>query len=91
MAVVAVSRDSPHSHRRYSEALYISIPLLSDWSGRATDGFGVARNLDGMRDVPKRCCFLVGADQRVHGAWCYEDDELPDIDAILTAAAQMPS
>jgi peroxiredoxin len=89
VAVAAVSRDSPHSHRRYSETLYISIPLLSDWSGEATAGFGIGRALDGMPGVPKRCSFLLGADQRVHGEWIHDDNELPDLDAILSAAARL--
>jgi hypothetical protein len=43
----------------------------------------------GVDDDPKRCSFLVGADQRIHGAWRYDDDQLPDIDDTLRASARM--
>jgi peroxiredoxin len=86
VAVLAVSRDSPFSHRSYSESLYLTIPLLSDWTGDATRGFGVAQTLAGLPEVPMRTCFLIGGDGVVHGAWRYADDELPDVDVLLTAA-----
>ena len=60
--------------------------LFSDWSGEATRGFGVARVRSGMEDVPARSAFLIEGDTvravRELGR------ELPDVDAIIAAAAR---
>jgi mycoredoxin-dependent peroxiredoxin len=82
----AVSRDSPYSHRRYAEQQWLTFPLLSDWSGEAVRAFGVTQTLDGMADTPVRSCFLIDADGIIRGAWRYDDDEVPDVEALLAAA-----
>jgi peroxiredoxin len=84
--IFGVSRDSPYSHRRYAEQQWLTFPLLSDWSGRAVRAFGVAQTLDGLEDTPVRSCFLVDGEGVVRGAWCYGDDELPDVEDLLNAA-----
>ena len=89
MPVLAVSRDSPHSHRAYSDRLSLTIPLLSDWTGQAVRGFGVAQVMDGLVDAPVRSCFLIDAGGVVRGAWRYDDSELPDLDELLEAARTM--
>jgi len=66
--------------------LSIDLPLLSDWNGDATEGFGLAREFAGFRDLPERSAFLVDGDGIVRGAWRYEDSELPDLDEILKVA-----
>jgi peroxiredoxin len=85
----AVSRDSPYSHARYAEQQWLTYPLLSDWSAAAVRAFGVSQNLDGLEDTPVRSCFLVDADGVVRRTWRYGDDELPDVDALLTAAHEL--
>jgi peroxiredoxin len=86
---VGISRDSPWSHAAWLNMLGIEgVPLLSDWNGEATLGFGVVRELDGMVDVPARCAFLIEGDT-VRASWHLGSD-LPDIDAAI-AAASSPS
>src|SRR5919202_7063567 len=81
--VFGVSRDSPWTHVAWSQVLDLSFPLLSDWNGEATRGFGVAHDFRGLRDVSERSAFLVGADGTVRGAWRYARDEVPDFDELL--------
>ena len=61
------------------------MPLLSDWNGEATRGFGVAIERDGMTDVSARTAFLVAGDT-VRAAWEL-GREPPDLDAVLAAAS----
>ena len=81
-----VSRDSAWTHVAWSQALDLSIPLLSDWNAEAIRGFGVGQAWRGMEDVAERTAFLVDADGTVRGAWRYESDEVPDFDVPLAAA-----
>ena len=85
---VGISRDSPWSHAAWTSTLGVEgVPLLSDWDGEATHGFGVARELDGMADVPARCAFLIEGDT-VRASW-HLGSELPDIDAVIAAASSL--
>ena len=68
------------------QALDLDFPLLSDWNGEATHGFGVAIDHRGLRDVSARSAFLVDGSGVVRGAWPYESSELPDFDVLLEAA-----
>ena len=83
----AISRDSVWSHRAWAEGLTLgdAVVLLSDWSGEATRGFGIARVRSGMEDVPARSAFLIEG-ETVRAAWELGPD-LPDVDAIIAAAA----
>jgi peroxiredoxin len=85
---VAISRDSPWSHRSWAEALgtHDTISLLSDWEGDVTRAFGVERTLDGMT-VAARSAFLLDAGT-VRTAWML-GTELPDIDAAIAAASSL--
>lgn len=84
----AISRDSPWSHAAWATSLGIDgLPLLSDWSGEATRGFGVAQELDGMADVSARSAFLIAGDT-VRASWQLRS-ELPDIDAVIAAASSL--
>jgi peroxiredoxin len=82
----AISRDSPWTHVAWTQALDLDFPLLSDWSGDATRGFGVAIDHRGLRDVSERSAFLIDEDGVVRGAWRYEATEIPDFDELLAAA-----
>lgn len=85
---VGISRDSPWSHAAWTSTLGVEgVPLLSDWDGEATEGFGVARKLDGMANVPARCAFLIEGDT-VRASWPL-GSELPDIDAVIAAASSL--
>ncbi len=63
------------------------MPLLSDWEGEATRGFGVARERFEMTDVSARSAFLI-ADDTVRAAWELGSD-LPDLDAVIAAASSL--
>lgn len=85
---VGISRDSPWSHAAWTSTLGVeAVPLLSDWNGEATHGFGVERELDGMANVPARCAFLIEGDT-VRASWQLRS-ELPDIDAVIAAASSL--
>ena len=71
------------------QALDLDFPLISDWNGEATHGFGVAYEHNGMRDVSRRSAFLVDVEGIIRGAWAYEPSELPDIDELIAAARSL--
>jgi len=83
---VAISMDSPWSHRSWAESLGTGdeVPLLSDWEGEATRAFDVEIEINEMR-VSARSAFLV-ADGTVRAAWML-GTELPDIDEVIAAAS----
>jgi peroxiredoxin len=85
---VAISRDSPWSHRAWVEALGLgeAVALLSDWDGDAMEGFGVEAESSGM-GVAARSAFLL-EDGTVRAAWML-GTELPDIDAVIAAASSL--
>lgn len=85
MRPFGISRDSTWSHRAWAEALGIDVPLLSDWNGEAVRGFGVAVERREMADVPMRSAFLIDAGE-IRESWAL-GSELPDIDAVIAAAA----
>jgi len=68
------------------QALDLDFPLLSDWNGDATRGFGVSFDYRGLKNVSERSAFLIDRDGIVRGAWRYEPSEVPDFDVILAAA-----
>lgn len=86
MRVVGVSRDSPWTHIAWKQALDLELPLLSDWNGEATEGFGLAREFIGFRGIPERSAFLIDEAGTVRASWRYDDSEVPDFDELLRAA-----
>ena len=84
-----ISRDSPWTHVAWMQALDLDFPLLSDFNGDATSGFGVGYEHRGLRDVSARSAFLIGRDGTVRAAWRYEPAELPDLDEILATVRSM--
>jgi peroxiredoxin len=82
----AISRDSPWTHVAWMQALDLDFPLLSDWNGEATQGFGVAIDHRGLRGVSSRSAFVIDGEGIVRGAWSYGAAELPDFDELLAAA-----
>ena len=88
MRPFAISRDSPWSHVAWAMTLGVdSVPLLSDWNGEATRGFGVAVELREMADVSARSAFLIEGDT-VRASWLL-GSELPDVDAVIAAASSL--
>jgi peroxiredoxin len=84
-----ISRDSPWTHVAWTQALDLNFPLLSDWNGDATHGFGVAYEHRGLRDVSGRSAFVIDRAGVVRAAWRYEPAELPDFDAIREAVRRI--
>ena len=85
-AVYGISRDSPYTHIAWSQVLDLNFPLLSDWNGEATEGFGLAHTYRDLKGVSRRSAFLLGTDGTVRGAWAYEPAQVPDFDELLAAA-----
>ena len=83
-----ISRDSPWTHVAWMQALDLDFPLLSDWNGDATRGFGVAYEHRGLRDVSARSAFLIDREGAVRGAWSYETSQVPDFDELLAAVRE---
>src|SRR5213080_5056074 len=83
---VGISRDSPWSHVAWMQALDLNFPLLSDWNAEAIEGFGIASEFRGFKEVARRSAFLVDRSATVRGAWAYKDAEVPDFDVLLAAA-----
>ncbi len=91
VALYGISRDSPYTHVAWTQVLDLTFPLLSDWNGEATAGFGLAFEYRGLRGVSRRSAFLVQRGGTVRAAWSYETDEVPDVDELLAAARALPS
>jgi glutaredoxin-dependent peroxiredoxin len=91
VAVYGISRDSPWTHIAWSQVLDLNFPLLSDWNGEATEGFGLAHTYRGLAGVSRRSAFLVGTDGTVRGAWAYESGEVPEVEELLAAARRLPA
>ena len=74
------------SHTAWAQALGVEVPLLSDWNGEAARAFGVAVELGGMQDVAARSAFLIEDGRMITASWML-GRELPDLDAVIAAAA----
>jgi peroxiredoxin len=83
---LGVSRDSPYTHVSWMQALDLNFGLLSDWNAEAVQGFGVARDFRGFKDISRRAAFLVDGEGTVRARWAYEDSEVPDFDELIQAA-----
>jgi len=84
----AISRDSPWSHAAWTTTLGVDgVSLLSDANGEAARGFGIAREADGIADIPARSAFLIDRDT-VRASWLLGTD-LPDLDAVIAAASSL--
>jgi len=87
---VAISRDSPFSHRSWAESLGLGedVQLLSDPEGEVSRAFGVETEIQGLC-VAARSAFLLEAGT-VRAAWML-GSELPDVDAVIAAASASSS
>ena len=81
-----ISRDSPYTHIAWAQVLDLEFPLLSDFNGEATEGFGIAHEYRDMQGVSRRSAFLVDADGVIRGTWEYGSSEVPDMEELLAAA-----
>ena len=69
--------------------LDFEFPLLSDWNGEATEGFGIAHEYRGMKGVSRRSAFLADGEAVIRGVWEYGSTEVPDMDELLAAARSL--
>ena len=53
--------------------------------------FGIEQTFRGFAGVSQRCAFLIDADGTVRNTWLYEITEVPDLDAVVTAAQALRS
>lgn len=84
----AISRDSAWSHASWAMTMGVeTVPLLSDYNGEATRGFGVSCEANGMIDVSTRSAFLI-EDDTVRASWLLAR-EMPDLDAVIAAASSL--
>lgn len=88
---LAISCDSPWTHIAFTSALDFTFPLLSDWNREATRAFGIEHTFRGFAGVSQRCAFLIDADGTVRDTWLYEITEVPDLNAVVTAAQALRS
>lgn len=51
--------------------------------------FGVAQEMDGLKDTPMRAVFLADSGGTIRTARLYETDEVPDVDQLLEDARRM--
>jgi glutaredoxin-dependent peroxiredoxin len=86
-----ISRDSPWTHVAWTQALDLNFPLLSDFNGEATHGFGVAYEHRGLRDVSARSAFVIDTEGVLRAAWRYEPAQLPNLDEIVETAEKVLS
>jgi peroxiredoxin len=86
-----ISRDSPWTHVAWTQALDLNFPLLSDWNGEATHGFGISYDHRGLKDVSARSAFLIDTEGRCLAAWRYEPAELPNLDEIVETSRRVLS
>jgi peroxiredoxin len=86
---LGISRDSPWTHVAWIQVLDLNFPLLSDWNAEAVQSFGIGQEFRGMRDIAERTAFLVDGDGTVRGAWRYDSSEVPDLDELVAAAAEL--
>jgi peroxiredoxin len=82
---IGISRDSPWTHIAWTQALDLTLGLLSDWNGEAVHGFGIAIEFRGLKDVARRSAFLVDETGVIRSAWAYESGEVPDVGVWLEA------
>jgi len=82
---VGISRDSPWTHIAWTQALDLNFGLLSDFNGDAVREFGIGIEHRGLRDVARRCTYLVDEEGLIRAFWDYETGEVPDLDVWLAA------
>lgn len=86
--VLAISGDSVYSHRAFSEAYDLQIPLLSDVHGEVAGAYGVAADDD--RYTTRRAVVVVDHEGTVIHTWLSEDiEDRPDIREVQTAFASV--
>lgn len=85
--VFGITVDSPFVVDRFRAEENIPFPILSDFNKDvATEYDALHDDLLGLRGVPKRAAFVIGADGKIAYAWVSDDPrQLPSFDEIEAA------
>lgn len=90
---VGLSISSPYEHKTtLREREWIVEGLFSDPANGVAETYGIAHDLDGMREIaePRPAVFLIDGDREIRYAWvATEWPELPDYDAVEAAVADL--
>jgi peroxiredoxin len=87
--ILAISVDSPHCHRSWSDHQHLSFPLLSDFwpHGAVARLYGVFREADGVSD---RALFFIDANGTVRDVWvAHHIDVPPGLSIVFDALQRM--
>lgn len=85
--VFGLTCDSPFITDKFRQDLEIPFPILSDFNRDVCKSWGAVHDdLFGMRDVPKRACFVIDATGTVAYDWVSDDPGvMPDLAAVRAA------
>jgi peroxiredoxin len=87
--VLALSCDSPPSHRAWAERTNLSMPLLSDFwpHGQVARAYGVFRDGDGTCE---RALFFLDATGFIRETWVAEDPDIaPGLNIVFDALERL--
>ncbi|MGC1504833.1 MAG: peroxiredoxin [Sulfitobacter sp.] len=85
--VFGISRDTMAKHDKFAAKHDLTVPLLSDQEGVATEGYGVwvEKNMYGKKSMGiERATYLIGADGKVVQVW-RKVKVAGHVDAVLEA------
>ncbi len=87
--VFGITVDSPFITEKFRNDLNIPFPILSDFNRTVARKFDVLHpDLVGLKDIPKRSAFVIGADGTVVYDWVSEDPKkMPDFEAVQGAVS----
>ena len=85
--VFGICPDSPFVAKKFRDELELPFPILADFNRDVSRTYGVLHeDLKGLRDVPKRSCFVIDRSGQVVYDWVSEDpSKMPDLGAVRNA------
>jgi peroxiredoxin (alkyl hydroperoxide reductase subunit C) len=87
--IVAISTDTPHSHRVWAESQHLTFPVLSDFwpHGATARAYGVFREDDG---TSQRALFFIDGTGAVRDRWIApHQDVAPGLNLVLETLEQI--
>ena len=88
--VLAISGDSVHSHRAFSEQYNLRVPLLSDTDGAVAKRYGVGVEDEAAGYLTHRAVFVIDHSETVQYAWKSEDPSVrPGTEEIRSAIEEI--
>lgn len=90
--VVAISVDSPYSHRAWAKELDVEYPLISDFARTFAEDYHIPLSTD--RTLPgttSRSAFVIDSDHILRYVWyAPEGKGVPPVEEILTVVRALP-